>query len=170
MRRLASWLSLHRRLQLGMLLGGPLAWMVLAYLGSLSILLLSAFWDRDPFTGQVQPFAWSLDAFESLISNPVYRTIAFRTLLIAAAVTITDALLAFPIAYYMARVASPRVRRLPRWNCRGRARPSARERRAQGRLSLAPRMRAGERPHARPCLRRSGPGPNVPSDKDRPRR
>ena len=112
LRRLASWLHVHPRLQLGMLLGGPLAWMVLAYLGSLFILLLGAFWDRDPFTGQVQPFAWSLDAFESLVTNPVYRTIALRTLVIAAAVTVTDALLAFPIAYYMARVASPRVRRV----------------------------------------------------------
>jgi putative spermidine/putrescine transport system permease protein len=101
-RRLASWLHAHRRTQLGMLLGGPVAWMALAYFGSLFILLLGAFWDRDPFTGQVEPFAWSLDAFESLLTNPVYRTIALRTLAIAAAVTVTDALLA---------VASPRVRR-----------------------------------------------------------
>ena len=111
LRRLASWLHAHRRLQLGLLLGAPMAWMVIAYLGSLFILLLGAFWDRDPFTGQVEPFAWSLDAFESLITNPVYRTIALRTFAIAVAVTVTDALLAFPIAYYMARMASPRVRR-----------------------------------------------------------
>jgi putative spermidine/putrescine transport system permease protein len=87
-----------------------MSWMVLAYLGSLTILLLSAFWDRDAFTGQVEPFAWSFDAFESLIGNPVYTTIAVRTITIAAAVTITDILLAFPIAYYMARIASPRMR------------------------------------------------------------
>jgi putative spermidine/putrescine transport system permease protein len=111
LRRLASWLHAHRRLQLSLLLGAPMAWMVLAYLGSLFILLLGAFWDRDPFTGQVEPFAWTLDAFESLISNPVYRTIALRTFAIAVAVTVTDALLAFPIAYYMARMASPRARR-----------------------------------------------------------
>jgi putative spermidine/putrescine transport system permease protein len=84
--------------------------MVIAYLGSLFILLLGAFWEKDAFTGQVEPFAWSLDAFESIVSNEVYRTIAIRTIGIAAAVTLTDALLAFPIAYYMARVASPRIR------------------------------------------------------------
>ncbi|HET7645453.1 MAG TPA: ABC transporter permease [Candidatus Limnocylindria bacterium] len=112
MRRVASWLHRHRRAQLGLLLSGPMGWMVIAYLGSLFILLLGAFWDRDPFTGQVQPFDWSLDAFADLVTNPVYRTIAIRTITIAAAVTITDALLAFPIAYYMARVASPRVRQL----------------------------------------------------------
>jgi putative spermidine/putrescine transport system permease protein len=112
LRRVASWLHRHPRAQLGLLLSGPMGWMVIAYLGSLFILLLGAFWDRDPFTGQVQPFDWSLDAFADLVTNPVYRTIAIRTITIAAAVTITDALLAFPIAYYMARVASPRVRQL----------------------------------------------------------
>jgi putative spermidine/putrescine transport system permease protein len=84
--------------------------MVIAYLGSLFILLLGAFWEKDPFTGQVEPFAWSLAAFESIVSNEVYRTIAVRTIAIAVAVTLTAAFLAFPIAYYMARVASPRMR------------------------------------------------------------
>jgi putative spermidine/putrescine transport system permease protein len=78
----------------------------------LFVLLLGAFWDKDSFTGQVRPFVWSLDAFESIVTNDVYRTVALRTIGIAAAVTVTDALLAFPIAYYMARVASPRTRRI----------------------------------------------------------
>ncbi len=109
-RRLATWLHARRGTQLRLLLGAPMAWMIVAYLGSLFILLLSAFWEKDAFTGQVEPFVWSLDAFESLVSNPVYTTIALRTIGIAIAVTLTDALLAFPIAYYMARVASPRMR------------------------------------------------------------
>ena len=87
-----------------------MAWMGLAYLGSLAVLLLNAFWSTDPFTGRVEPFSWSLDAFYDLASNPVYRTIAVRTIAIAALVTLTDALLAFPIAYYLARVASRRTR------------------------------------------------------------
>jgi putative spermidine/putrescine transport system permease protein len=95
---------------LRLLLAAPLAWMIVVYLGSLFVLLLGAFWDTDSFTGQVEPFSWSLDAFEQIATNPVYRTIAIRTLLVAVAVTVTDAILAFPIAYYMARVASPRVR------------------------------------------------------------
>ena len=110
LRRLASWLHAHPGAQARLLLAGPVGWMVLAYLGSLFVLLLGAFWDKDAFTGQVQPFDWSLDAFESILSNEVYRTIAVRTIGIAVAVTVTDALLAFPIAYYMARVASPRSR------------------------------------------------------------
>ena len=89
--------------------GRPGVWMVVVYLGSLAILLLNAFWDKDAFTGEVNPFDWSLDAFEEIIGNEVYRTIAVRTVSVAVLVTVTDALLAFPIAYYMARVASPRV-------------------------------------------------------------
>jgi len=109
-RRLAIWLFGRRRLQLGLLLFLPLAWLVIVYLGSLFVLLLSAFWEKDTFTGNVEPFAWSLKAVETLLSEDVYRTVAIRTLVMAALVTLTDAVLAFPIAYYMARVASPRVR------------------------------------------------------------
>ena len=111
-RRIATWLHGRPRLQLWLLLAAPLLWLVVVYLGSLAILLLNAFWTSDPFTGKVNPFDWSLDAFVQIFSNDVYRTIAIRTIGMAALVTVTDALLAFPIAYYMARVASPRVRGL----------------------------------------------------------
>jgi putative spermidine/putrescine transport system permease protein len=110
LRRLAVWLYPRRRLQLGALLLLPLAGLVIAYFGALFILLLNAFWSKDAFTGQVQPFSWTLAAFQELFTNDVYRTIAIRTIFVAVAVTITDALLALPIAYYMARIATPRVR------------------------------------------------------------
>ena len=110
LRRFAAWLHAHPKAQVRLLLAGPVGWMLIAYIGSLFVLLLGAFWDKDSFTGQVKPFVWSLDAFESIVTNEVYRTVALRTIGIAAAVTVTDALLAFPIAYYMARVASPRTR------------------------------------------------------------
>jgi putative spermidine/putrescine transport system permease protein len=112
LRRFAAWLHAHPAAQARLLLAGPVGWMVIAYIGSLFVLLLGAFWAKDPFTGQVEPFDWSLGAFEDIVSNEVYRTIALRTIGIATAVTITDALLAFPIAYYMARVASRRTRGL----------------------------------------------------------
>jgi len=112
LRRFAGWLHARPRVRLGLLLAAPLGWLVLAYLGSLAILLLSAFWAKDTFTGNVEPFTWSLRAFQQLFSGEVYRTVAIRTIGIAALVTVTDALLAFPIAYYMARIASPRKRSL----------------------------------------------------------
>ena len=110
LRRFAGWLHSRPRVRLGLLLAAPLGWLVIAYLGSLAILLLSAFWARDAFTGNIEPFHWSLRAFQQLFSQEVYRTVAIRTIGIAALVTITDALLAVPIAYYMARIASPRKR------------------------------------------------------------
>jgi putative spermidine/putrescine transport system permease protein len=105
------WLHGRPRFRLVALLAGPAGWLAIVYLGSLFILLLNAFWAKDSFTGRVQPFAWSLAAFQTLFTNPAYSAIAFRTVAMAALVTVTDALLAFPIAYYIARVASPRVRR-----------------------------------------------------------
>ena len=108
-RRLAIWLHRHPRLQLTSLLAAPMAWLGLAYLGSLFILLLNAFWESDPFSGRVLP-VFSLQAFESLFTVEVYRTIALRTIGMAVVVTVTDILLAFPIAYYMARIAAPRTR------------------------------------------------------------
>ena len=111
-RRLAGWLYPRRGLRLAGLLLTPLGWLVIAYLGALFILLLNAFWTKDAFTGQVEPFSWTLASFQELFSNDVYRTVAIRTIGVAIAVTITDALLALPIAYYMARMASPRTRGL----------------------------------------------------------
>jgi putative spermidine/putrescine transport system permease protein len=101
----------RRRLQLGLLLSGPLGWLVVAYLGSLAVLFLSAFWQLDEFSGQIvkEP---TFDNFRLLWENDVYRNIAMRTIGIAALVTVTDAILAFPIAFFMAKVASPRVRGL----------------------------------------------------------
>jgi len=109
-RRISTWLYPHRKLQVGLLLAGPLGWLAIAYFGALFMLLLSAFWEKDGFTGNVEPFTWTLDAFEQLATTEVYRVIAIRTIGMAILVTVTDALLAFPIAYYMARVASPRKR------------------------------------------------------------
>jgi len=109
-KRLARWLGMRPGAQLRLLLSGPLGWIGLVYVGSLLVLLLHAFWAKDAFTGKVEPFNWTLRAFEQLLSNPVYATIVVRTIGIALAVTVVDALLALPIAYYMARVASPRKR------------------------------------------------------------
>jgi putative spermidine/putrescine transport system permease protein len=104
---------LHRRprLQLALLLSGPLGWLVVAYLGSLAVLFVAAFWHLDAFTSAIVK-DYSLQNFETLLDEHVYRQIALRTVGIAAAVTVTDALLAFPIAFYMAKVAAPRTRAL----------------------------------------------------------
>jgi putative spermidine/putrescine transport system permease protein len=110
-RRIAAALWRHPRAQLAALLAGPLGWLVIAYLGSLAVLFVAAFWHLDEFSGQVL-HEYSLDNFKTLWEGQVYREIVARTVLIAAAVTITDALLAFPIAFFMAKIARPRTRAL----------------------------------------------------------
>jgi putative spermidine/putrescine transport system permease protein len=110
-RRLADLLHRRPRLQIGGLLAGPVGWLVIGYLGSLAVLLVAAFWQVGAVSGEIER-TLSLDNFKTLVEEPVYRTIAGRTILIAALVTVTDALLAFPIAFYMAKVASPRVKGL----------------------------------------------------------
>nr|WP_028062252.1 ABC transporter permease [Solirubrobacter soli] len=96
----------RRWLRVGALLAAPLGWLVIVYLGSLAVLLVAAFWTLDDFSGLVVR-GFSLDNFRTIIEEPVYRRIVLRTVSIAALVTITDIVLAFPIAFYMARVASP---------------------------------------------------------------
>jgi putative spermidine/putrescine transport system permease protein len=110
-RRLAGALYRRPRVQLGLLLAAPLGWLLIAYIGSLALLAVSAFWRLDPFSGDIvrEP---TLKNFQDLIGSNIYRTVALRTIGFAALVTITDVILAFPIAYFMARVASPRTRAL----------------------------------------------------------
>jgi putative spermidine/putrescine transport system permease protein len=86
-------------------------WLGVAYLGALGALFITAFWGQNPFTGVVER-TWTLDNFRDLLTIDVYRTITVRTIGIAALVTVIDAVLAFPIALYMAKVASPRGQRL----------------------------------------------------------
>jgi putative spermidine/putrescine transport system permease protein len=110
-RRLTGLLHGRPRLQVGALLAAPGAWLVVLYLGSLTVLLITAFWTVDPLSGEVIK-GWSFENFESLINEPVYREVIWRTARTAALVTVTDAIIAFPIAFYMAKIASSRGKAL----------------------------------------------------------
>ncbi|HEX6472442.1 MAG TPA: ABC transporter permease [Streptosporangiaceae bacterium] len=109
-RRLAG--LLHRRpgLRLSALLAAPLLWLVVAYLGALAALLLSAFWTTNVFTGDVVK-QFSTQNFHDLLTGDVYRRIALRSVGVAALVTVVDAVIAFPMAFCMAKLASPRAQR-----------------------------------------------------------
>jgi putative spermidine/putrescine transport system permease protein len=99
------------RLQVGALLAGPVGWLVIGYLGSLAILLVTALWSVDPLSGLVVK-NYTFENFETLFTEPVYRAIVWRTVRTALLVTITDAVIAFPIAFYMAKLASRRGKAL----------------------------------------------------------
>src|SRR5688572_28481711 len=107
--RLADLFHGRPRLQAGSLLAGPVGWLVVGYLGSLAVLLVTAFWTLGELSGEIEQ-TFTLDNFKEVVETPVYRDVTVRTVLIAAAVTVTDAILAFPIAFYMAKVAKPRMR------------------------------------------------------------
>ena len=105
--------SLHKRprLRLTALLSAPLLWLVVAYLGALATLLISAFFTIDSFTGNiVQQF--TLANFADMFTYAAYRNVVLRTLGIAIAVTLMCTVLAIPMAFYMAKVAKPRTRKL----------------------------------------------------------
>jgi len=110
-RRASAFLHRHILLRLIGLLSLPMLWLVVAYLGSLVAMLVAAFWTTDPFTGAVVHTA-TLGNFKTLVTQHVYRTVALRSIGVAGFVTVVDALIALPMAYFMAKVASPRTRRL----------------------------------------------------------
>lgn len=107
-RRLVRAVDQRPRLQLGALLGAPVAWLLVAYVGSLAILLLTALYTTDANFDVLHKI--SFDNFHELLTQSVYRTITIRTIGVALAVTLIDLTLAVPMAFYMAKVASRRVR------------------------------------------------------------
>ena len=109
--RLRLSAALWRRpwLKLALLLAAPVLVFAVVYLGALASLFVSAFWQVDAFTAAVI-HTWSLDNFRRLWDDHTYWRITGRTIGLASAVTLTDAVLAFPLAYFMARLASGRTR------------------------------------------------------------
>jgi putative spermidine/putrescine transport system permease protein len=99
----------HPRLRLAALLSLPVLWLVVAYLGALAVLLVSSLWTVNGFTGGVVR-QFTLQNFKTLVTADVYRTVTLRSLGVAVSVTVICTVLAVPMAFYMAKVASPRAR------------------------------------------------------------
>ncbi len=109
-RRGSVFLSRHPRLRLSLLLSAPLFWLGLVYLVALAALLITAFWSVDTFTGQISQ-SWTLDNIITVVTGSLYQTVTLRTLGVALSVTLIDVAIALPVAYFMAKVASPRTQR-----------------------------------------------------------
>jgi putative spermidine/putrescine transport system permease protein len=107
----AAYLHLHPRVRLAGVLGAPLLWLGVVYVGSLATLLIASLWVQDSFTSEIYR-TWTLANFRQLVTEPLYRTVLLRTVGIAVAVTLVDLVLALPIAFFMAKVARPRTARL----------------------------------------------------------
>jgi len=104
--RASTYLYQRPKLILALLLGPPLLYMLVVYLGSLFALLINSFFYLEEFTGLVVR-QFTLRTYLQLFS-PTNLGIFGRTAGMAMAVTIADAIIAFPLAYYIARYASPR--------------------------------------------------------------
>jgi ABC-type spermidine/putrescine transport system permease subunit I len=108
-RAIARRLAGRPRLQLLLLLGLPAGWMLILYLLPLAFLFLTSLW-------QVRDYNivrdWTLANYREIFARPVWTSVLLRTVLIASLVTVTAAILAFPLAYYVARFAAARWRYL----------------------------------------------------------
>lgn len=108
LQRLSTYFYRHPHLVLWLLLGPPLLYMVAIYLGSLFALLVNSFYYLEDFTGLIVR-EFTLRTYAQIF-DPANRDIFIRTAGMAAAVTVVDALIAFPLAYYTAKFASPRLK------------------------------------------------------------
>jgi len=108
-RAIATFLYGRRGYYLALLLVPPLLWLGTVYLGSLLALLMQSFYAIDAFTARIVP-KLTLETYRQLVIHPANVDIILRTLGMAIAVTVTAAVVAFPIANYMARYASPRMK------------------------------------------------------------
>lgn len=106
--RASTYLYQRPKLILALLLGPPMIYMLVVYLGSLFALLVNSFFYLEEFTGLVVR-EFTLRTYAQLL-EPAHLEIFSRTAIMAAAVTFVDALIAFPLAYYIAKFASPRLK------------------------------------------------------------
>ncbi len=108
-RPISSYLLRRPKVRLLGLLALPMTWIVGVYILSLFLLLVTAFWNVDPFTSLVSP-AFNLENFRLIFTNSAYIATSIRTLFIALAVTTVCVVFAVPLGIFMAKIASPRLR------------------------------------------------------------
>ena len=108
--RFSTYLYLRPKVVLALLLGPPLLYMLVVYLGSLVALLVNSFFELDGYTGLISR-QFTIATYAKLFQQ-ANLDILTRTTFMALMVTITDALIAFPLSYYMAKVASKKTKTL----------------------------------------------------------
>ncbi len=106
--RLSNYLYKHPKTLLGLMLAPPVFWLGVVYLGSLFTLLINSFFYLDDFTGMVVR-EFSLRSYAQLFTQSNVD-IVFRTTTMAAMVTLAAGVIAFPLAYFIARHAGPRLK------------------------------------------------------------
>ncbi|MBU3715635.1 MAG: ABC transporter permease [Candidatus Nanopelagicaceae bacterium] len=108
---ISSYLLRRTKVRLLSIITLPMTWIVGVYIVSLFLLLITAFWNVDPFTSLVSP-GFNLENFKMVLTVPAYIATSIRTLLIALSVTAICIFFAIPLGIYMAKIAKPWVRNL----------------------------------------------------------
>jgi putative spermidine/putrescine transport system permease protein len=106
--RISTYFYQRPKLVLGIFLAPPLIYFLVVYLGSLFALMINSFYSLDDFTGLVVR-EFTLKTYGQIFT-PANREIFQRTATMAAIVTVADAIIAFPLAYFIAKFASPRLK------------------------------------------------------------
>src|SRR6476620_812243 len=106
-RSLSRALYAHPRGRLGLLLGPAVLWLLVFYVVALVILLLTSLWQQDVFTADIVR-KWTLSNYSKIFTGQdgLWLRVYGRTVLLASIVTLIDIALAFPLAWFMARVVS----------------------------------------------------------------
>ncbi|NDA82573.1 MAG: ABC transporter permease [Actinobacteria bacterium] len=100
------FLNRHVKTRAALLLSLPLGWMIVIYLGALFALFLTSIWKIDTFTSDVIR-EFTLENFTDVFTDRAYFNVTIRTLMVAISVTLICAVIAIPMAFYMARIAKP---------------------------------------------------------------
>jgi len=108
---LINWMHRKEKVRLTALLFVPTFWLVVAYLGALFALLITSFFTINTFTGDVIA-KFNLGNFQDLFTDVAYRNVVLRTLFVAISVTLLCVALAMPMAFYMAKIASSRSKKI----------------------------------------------------------
>ena len=109
MNSFSNYLFKNKHILLLIFLLPPLLWLGIIYLGSLLVFLFHSFFYLDGFTGKIV-YKLSLNTITELFSSAANIDILIRTVLLAATVSMGAALIGFPIAYYMAKFTSPKIK------------------------------------------------------------
>ena len=99
----------HVKARIAALLSLPIAWLGVLYIGSLAALFITSIWKIDTFTSKVVR-EFTLSNFIDILTDKAYFNVTMRTVGVAIAVTIICAVLAIPMAFFIARVAKPKSR------------------------------------------------------------
>jgi len=109
LRHVSTFLHGRNAFYVSLLLLPPLLWLGTIYLGSLFALLMQSFYAIDDFTAKIVP-ELTLRTYRQLVTQPANVDIVLRTITMAVAVTVASAVIAFPVANYMARYAGPTMK------------------------------------------------------------